>query len=88
MTEPRPMDEILKALQERAKELNCLYRIDELLHQGGLPFPEVMAGIIRAMPPAWQYPAICRARDSSYARGPAHSWKIMTPFRADLTVSS
>jgi predicted nucleotidyltransferase len=53
---------VLRALQERAKELECLYRIDELLHQSGLPFPEVMAGIIRAIPPAWQYPAICRAR--------------------------
>lgn len=58
----RPLDEVLRALQERAKELECLYRIDELLGQPGVPWPEMMAGIIRAMPSAWQYPAICQAR--------------------------
>ncbi len=36
--------------------------VDELLHQAGLAADEVMAGVIRALPPAWQYPAICRAR--------------------------
>ena len=63
MTGPqRPMDDVLRALQERAKELQCLYRIDELLNQGGTTLSETMTGIIRAIPPAWQYPAICRAR--------------------------
>ena len=28
---------ILRELQERAKELNCLYRVDELLNRPELP---------------------------------------------------
>jgi hypothetical protein len=56
------MDDVLRALQERAKELECLYRIDELLNRSGLAIEEVMAGVIRSIPPAWQYPLICRAR--------------------------
>jgi predicted nucleotidyltransferase len=63
MTEPqRPMDDVLRTLQERAKELECLYRIDELLRQTDVPIGDVLTGVIRAIPPAWQYPSICRAR--------------------------
>lgn len=63
MTGPQhPMDDVLRALHERAKELQCLYRIDELLGRGGLQLPEVMQGVIRSIPPAWQYPGVCRAR--------------------------
>ena len=31
----RSLDDILRALQERAKELNCLYRVDEILSRTG-----------------------------------------------------
>ncbi|MFN8588157.1 MAG: PEP/pyruvate-binding domain-containing protein [Candidatus Eisenbacteria bacterium] len=58
----RPMDDMLRALQERAKELQCLYQVDELLHQSEPSTPEILAGVVRALPPAWQYPAICKAR--------------------------
>lgn len=63
MTGPQhPMDDVLRALHERAKELQCLYRVDELLGRGGLPLAEVLQGVIQAIPPAWQYPGVCRAR--------------------------
>ncbi|MBX7112566.1 MAG: hypothetical protein K1X87_12070, partial [Dehalococcoidia bacterium] len=58
----RPMEEMFRALQERAKELQCLYQVDELLHQSAPSTPEILAGVVRVLPPAWQYPAICRAR--------------------------
>ena len=61
MTEPRPMDEILKALQERAKELNCLYRIDEIMHDSERPIEELLRAVAEALPPGWQYPAHCVA---------------------------
>ncbi|MGE5178304.1 MAG: PEP/pyruvate-binding domain-containing protein [Bacteroidota bacterium] len=61
-TTPRPMEEALRALQERAKELECLYRVDELLRQGDLSLAQVLQGLVAAIPAAWQYPAICRAR--------------------------
>ena len=59
---PRPMDEALRALQERAKELECLYRVDELLRSSQLSLAQVLEGLVRVIPPAWQYPSICKAR--------------------------
>src|SRR5690242_12723664 len=53
---------ILQALRERAKELNCLYRVDELLNEPDRPFEEIFRGIINILPKGWQYPDICQAR--------------------------
>jgi pyruvate,water dikinase len=67
----RPIDKLLWALQERAKELNCLYRIEELLTDPEADLAEVFEGVVRAIPPGWQYPDICHARviygDTCYA---------------------
>ncbi len=52
---------ILRALQERAKELNCLYRVDELL-KSGLPLAEIFTRIVRILPQGWQYPSVAQAR--------------------------
>ncbi len=52
---------LLWALQERAKELACLYEVEELLDDAEKPLEEVFAGIIAAIPPGWQYPDICVA---------------------------
>jgi hypothetical protein len=53
---------ILHALQERAKELNCLYRVGELLNLHDAPIEEVLRGILEVIPPGWQYPELCQAR--------------------------
>ena len=53
---------MLHALQERAKELNCLYQVGELLSQANRPLEEIFRGIIEVLPPGWQYPHDCRAR--------------------------
>ena len=53
---------ILHELQERAKELNCLYRVDELLNQSELPFEQMLRGIVEILPSGWQYPHDCQAR--------------------------
>ena len=55
---------ILRELQERAKELNCLYRVDELLNQPEFPLEMVFRGIVEILPPGWQYPHDCQARIS------------------------
>lgn len=57
-----PVQDALRVLQERAKELECLYRIDELLRQPEASLQQVLDGVIRAIPPAYQYPGICRVR--------------------------
>jgi len=54
-------ERLLWALQERAKELACLYEVEELLDDAEKPLEDVFAGIIEAIPPGWQYPDICAA---------------------------
>lgn len=52
------LEGIFGALQERAKELHCLYRVDEILEQGG-PEPDVLRAVLAALPAGWQYPETC-----------------------------
>lgn len=54
--------DLLWFLQEREKELNCLYRIDELLKDIDADIGDVCRGIIEAIPPGWQYPNVCEAK--------------------------
>ena len=53
---------ILRELQERAKELNCLYKVDELLNRPDLSLAEIFLAMIGVLPPGWQYPHDCQAR--------------------------
>lgn len=55
-------EKLILALQERAKELNCLYEIEELLGDHSKTLDEIFLGIINAIPPGWQYPDVCFAR--------------------------
>ncbi len=57
----RPADALLAALQERAKELNCLYEVEELLARADLEIDEVFAAVVQVIPPGWQYPDVCVA---------------------------
>ena len=50
------------ALQERVKELTCLYHLVQLAERPGIPLGEVLQGIAELLPPAWQYPEIASAR--------------------------
>ena len=50
------------ALQERVKELTCLYSLAQLAERPGLPLDEILQGIVELLPPAWQYPEIASAR--------------------------
>ena len=53
---------MLHALQERAKELNCLYQVGELVGRSDRPIEEIFRDIIEVLPPGWQYPHECQAR--------------------------
>ena len=61
-TDETQLGTMLHALQERAKELNCLYRVGELLSQANRPVEEILSGIVEVLPPGWQYPHDCQAR--------------------------
>lgn len=73
MDQDNRVTEILRSLQERAKELNCLYRIEELINDETLALDDVFQGVIDAIPPGWQYPDVCVARihydKKDYTRG-------------------
>lgn len=55
-------DAILRELQERAKELTCLYRIEELTSDTEAPLDAILEGVIAAIPQGWQFPDRCAAR--------------------------
>ncbi|KPL07766.1 pyruvate phosphate dikinase [bacterium SM23_57] len=57
-----PLDQLVHELKERAKELNCLYEVQALLNNPEISLDEVLNGIIKAIPPGWQYPEICQAK--------------------------
>jgi pyruvate,water dikinase len=59
--EKQPIDRLIWGLQERAKELNCLYKIEELMNKPDSHVDEVCQRIVEAIPPGWQYPDICLA---------------------------
>ena len=50
-----------RRLQERVKELNCLYEVQELLSKPEITPEEICQGIVKAIPPGWQFPDVCRA---------------------------
>jgi hypothetical protein len=57
------IDELLiYDLRERAKELTCLYNIQDLLSQPEMDLPTIFEGIIAVIPPGWQFVDICKAK--------------------------
>ncbi len=61
-TEERPLDEMLAALKERAKELTCLYQVGDILGRKGVEIDEALREVVQVIPPGWQYPEECQAR--------------------------
>ena len=71
--EENQLQSVLRALQERAKELNCIYRVDELLKQSDRPISDVCLAVIDVLPQGWQYPHLCEARiilEDTVVQGP------------------
>ncbi|MCB9851199.1 MAG: nucleotidyltransferase domain-containing protein [Phycisphaerales bacterium] len=54
--------DILRSLKERAKELNCLYQVEEITNNAEASLDDVLRGVIDVIPPGWQYPDVCAAR--------------------------
>ncbi|MFC2103125.1 PEP/pyruvate-binding domain-containing protein [Bacteroidota bacterium] len=70
MNSNKPIDRLLDDLKERAKELNCLYGIQELLNNFDAKLDDICRGILISIPPGWQFPDVCQAcitlRDREY----------------------
>jgi hypothetical protein len=60
--QPKNVDTLVWFLSERAKELNCLYKIEEVLNKSDANLTDICRVVIAAIPPGWQYPDICVAR--------------------------
>ncbi|MFC2092890.1 PEP/pyruvate-binding domain-containing protein [Bacteroidota bacterium] len=58
----KPIRKIIDDLKERAKELNCLYKVQELLNDPRSPLSDICKGIVANIPPGWQYSDICKAK--------------------------
>ncbi len=54
--------EVMASLTERKKELNCLYSVDELLHNDEQETGDMLEKLVKLLPPAWQYTTVCEAR--------------------------
>ena len=86
----RSVQEILDALQERAKELSCLYAVDDLIHRKGRSMEEILQGVIEVLPTGWQYPSACRPRITYLGRTVQPDDFKVTPWvqHADLVVDN
>ncbi len=62
MSIQKPVNILLNNLKERAKELTCLYKVQELLNDKDKSTNDVLLGVIEAIPPGWQFPEICHAK--------------------------
>lgn len=62
MSAHKPVNILLNDLKERAKELTCLYKVQELLNDKDKTRNDVLWGVIEAIPPGWQFPEICHAK--------------------------
>jgi len=58
----RAVEKLLASLQERAKELNCLYEVEQVLNRPELPLDVAFQQVVEAIPPGWQYPDVCTAQ--------------------------
>lgn len=53
-------------LKEREKELNCLYKVEELLNKPYINLEEIFIKLIDIIPIGWRYPEICKVKITYY----------------------
>jgi hypothetical protein len=67
----KSLDKLIDNLQERAKELNCMYAIEEILQHSDASLDNVFNRIVTVIPSGMQYPEICKVKivyqDFNYA---------------------
>lgn len=56
------IDIAYQRLSERAKELKCIYKVEELLRDENESLDYVFNQLLNILPPAWQYSTICEVR--------------------------
>ena len=72
-------------LKERVKELNCLFKISELINIQNIKLPEIYQGVVDLIPPSLRYPEITSVHLSIYkekymtANFSESQWKLESP---------
>jgi len=55
-------ERLLSDLQERAKELNCFYNVEEQLNRADVALDDVLQGVVAAIPPGFQHANACQVQ--------------------------
>src|SRR3989339_289257 len=58
----KPIDNLVIELHERAKELNCIYTIEDSLNRSEISMRQAFHTVINSIPAGWQYSTVCRAK--------------------------
>ena len=58
----QPIENLVKELEERAKELNCLYKIEDALNHSDITLDDAFRIVVDSIPPGWQFSDITRAK--------------------------
>ena len=58
----KSFDKLIVSLEERVRELNCLYEIEEVLARPELSINDALQEIVNIIPVGWQFPEICRVQ--------------------------
>lgn len=60
--ESKSVEKLIDDLKERAKELNCLYEVEEIMSNANLALEDALQRIVATLPDGWQFPDICQAK--------------------------
>ena len=58
----KSLELLIENLNERAKELNCLYNVEKILKNYDSELEYIFKKLIKVIPPGWQYSKICKTR--------------------------
>ena len=73
------IDNLLQDLKERRKELNCLYQVEELLHNEQATLEELFKAIIDVIPSGWQFPEAAQVEIQCQGQTYKSSHYVETP---------
>ena len=59
-TESDKISVLVNQLNERQKELSCLYKVNNILKDADLPLGDILMNIIETVPLGYQFPEICK----------------------------
>ncbi len=62
MKKTEPIDSLLRDLNERSKELNCLYQIEAILHKEDLPLAKMFNEIANTLPSGFQFSQLAQSK--------------------------